>query len=95
MNEHMYSHGWKNVEQDCQLCHMDRLTEWHIETPRFVIAETLSGGPFIVSKKHETQLSDERLCAAEHLVSLLYGDAASITVMMNLVEDHWHGHIYE
>jgi hypothetical protein len=74
------------------LCEMDKRTEWHIETPSFVIAEKLSGGPFIVSKNHEKQLSDERWERAEHLVSLLYDDY-ELDVRMNLVPSHFHAHI--
>ena len=83
---------WKNVQDDCMLCEMEKRTEWHIETTEFVVAEKLSGGPFIVSKRHETQLSDERRGAAEKLVSLLYDDY-ELRVVMGMVEDHWHAHI--
>lgn len=87
-----YKGNWKNVQDDCMLCEMEKRTEWHIETPQFVIAEKLSGGPFIVSKRHETQLSDEKRNAAERLVSLLYDDF-ELVVKMNLVENHWHAHL--
>jgi hypothetical protein len=71
---------------------MEKKTEWHIETQNFVIAEKLSGGPFIVSKKHEKQLSDERWERAEHLVSLLY-DEFELEIIMSHCENHWHAHI--
>lgn len=89
-DKHM--NGWQNVQHDCMLCEMEQKTEWHIQTPRFVIAEKLSGGPFIVSKHHETHLSDEDMKRAEHLVSILYDDF-ELRVLMNMVEDHWHAHI--
>jgi hypothetical protein len=71
---------------------MEKKTEWHIETPRFVIAEKLSGGPFIVLKHHKTQLSEKEENAAHRLVSLLYDDY-ELAVRMNLVPDHYHAHI--
>jgi len=87
-----YEGGWKYVEDDCQLCEMEKKTEWHLETKDFVIAEKLQGGSFIVSKHHETQLSDQRRKRAERIVSLLYDDF-DLQVLMNHVEDHWHAHI--
>lgn len=74
------------------LCEMEKRTEWHFETQDFVIAEKLSGGPFIVSKHHEKQLSDERRDRAERLTALLFDDF-ELVVRMNLVPDHWHAHI--
>lgn len=87
-----YEGGWKNVKRDCMLCKMEKKTEWHLETKDFVIADTLSGSPFIVSKHHEKELSDERRKRAERLVSLLYDDC-DIDVRMGMVPNHWHGHI--
>lgn len=87
-----HERGWSNVRDDCMLCEMEEKTVWHIETPRFVIAEKLGGGPFIVSKKHEESLSEEKQEAAERLVSLLF-DEYELVVRMNLVRDHWHCHI--
>lgn len=84
--------NWKNVKSDCPLCRMSKETEWHIETPRFVVAEKLSGGPFIVSKKHEEELDSEKRESAERLVSLLYDDY-ELRVLMAQVKDHWHAHV--
>lgn len=84
--------NWKNVQDDCLLCEMEKRTEWHIETPRFVVAEKLSGGPFIVSKKHEEELDSEKRESAERLVSLLYDDY-ELRVLMAQVKDHWHAHV--
>lgn len=87
-----YKGFWRNVQDDCMLCEMEKRTKWHIETKEFVIAEKLGGGPFIVSKIHEKELSDKRQEKAEHLVGLLYDDF-ELVVKMNLVEDHYHAHI--
>lgn len=87
-----YNDHWENVQDGCLLCNMEKKTEWYIETPRFVVAEKLGGGPFVVSKKHQMELSDEEWAAMEHLVGLLFDDF-EVRVLMNLVEDHWHGHI--
>lgn len=87
-----YKDGWQNVQSDCTLCHMTKRTEWHIETPNFIIADTLSGSPFIVSKTHEQSLSEARREKAEHLVSLLY-DEFELVVRMNMVKNHWHAHV--
>lgn len=87
-----YAGGWENVQDDCMLCEMEKKTEWHFETADWVIAEKLGGGPFIVYKRHQTELSDEEWAEMERMVSLCFDDF-EIRVMMNLVEDHWHGHI--
>lgn len=87
-----YKGGWKYTKEDCMLCHMEKKTEWHLETKDFVIAEKLQGGPFIVSKHHEAELSKERRERAERLVSLLYNDF-KLQVLMNICESHWHCHI--
>lgn len=71
---------------------MSKKTEWYIETPRFVVAEKLGGGPFIVSKKHEEGLSKEKWERAEHLVGLVYDDF-DLRVVMRHCPDHWHAHI--
>jgi len=87
-----YTDGWSQVDHDCDLCHMEQKTEWHIETPRFVIADTLHGSPFIVSKQHKNSLTEDEEVAAEHLVDLLFEDW-TWTVIMDQYPDHWHAHI--
>lgn len=89
--KHQYEQ-WHNVQPDCELCEMDRRTEWYIETPRFVVAEKLGGGPFIVSKRHQMELDKHEEEAAHRLVSLLYDDY-ELRVLMSIVEEHWHAHI--
>lgn len=74
------------------LCEMEKRTEWYIETPSFVVAEKLGGGPFVVSKSHKKKLTDDEWKRAEHLVGLLFDDF-ELVVRMNLVPDHWHAHI--
>lgn len=90
--EARYKGGWSNVKEDCMLCEMEKRTEWYLETPNWVVAEKLGGGPFIVSKRHQELLSDEEWERAEHIVGLLF-DEFELRVLMNLVEDHWHAHI--
>ena len=92
--ESRYKGNWQNTQDDCMLCEMEKRTEWHIETPRFVIAEKLQGGPFIVSKRHEEELDEQKRERAEHLVGLLYDDF-DLQVLMHRVPDHWHAHIVE
>lgn len=87
-----YKGNWKNVDESCQLCRMSKKTEWHLETKRWVIAEKLGGGPFVVSKRHQKELSDEEWDEMERIVGLLYDDF-DIVVRMNLVKDHWHAHL--
>lgn len=89
--ENRYKGGWENVDEDCELCEMDKVTEWHLETSDFVIADKIHGGTFIVSKRHEKKISDERRERAERLVGLLYDDF-ELQVLMNDVRDHWHAH---
>lgn len=83
---------WSNVHDECMLCEMEKRTKWYLETDDFVIAEKLSGGPFIVLKDHEEELSDEEWEDAEETVGLLYDDF-SLDVRMGMVPDHWHAHI--
>jgi hypothetical protein len=71
---------------------MEKLTEWHIETPRFVIANSLSRTPFILSKTHEKEIGPNKRRAAEKLVDLLYDDW-DLVVTMDQYPDHWHGHL--
>lgn len=92
INESRYHGKWKNVQDDCLLCDMDRKTDWYLETPRFLIAEKLGGGPFIVFKEHRDFLHDEEFRQAKHLVGLLFDDF-ELEVRMNMVKDHWHSHI--
>lgn len=90
--EARYKGNWRNAKDDCMLCEMEKRTEWHLETPRWVVAEKLSGGPFIVSKRHQESLSDDEWERAEHIVGLLYDDF-ELDVRMGMVPDHWHAHI--
>jgi len=90
--EARYKGEWENVQPDCMLCEMDRRTEWYLETPEWVVAEKLGGGPFVVSKKHQESLSDEEWDHMEHVVGICF-DEFEIDVRMNLVPSHWHGHI--
>lgn len=87
-----YSGHWEKVQRDCLLCEMEKRTEWYIETKDWVVAEKLGGGPFVVYKRHTEELSDEEWDDMERIVSHVFDDF-DIRVMMNLVEDHWHGHI--
>ena len=87
-----YTGGWSTAQHDCLLCEMEKRTEWHLETPRLVIADTLSGGPFVVWKTHKTELTEQERNVVERCVSLLYEDF-EIDVRMGMVPDHWHGHI--
>lgn len=88
-----YSGNWRNVQEDCMLCRMPKKTHWYIETPDFVIAEKLGGGPFIVAKHHTKELDELDAEKAQRLVELLFGEEAETRVLMNLVKDHWHAHI--
>lgn len=89
-----YTGNWRNVQEDCLLCEMEKKTEWYLETPDWVIAEKLGGGPFVVYKKHTKELSDEEWEEMERVVGIIFPDF-EIRVRMNLVPDHWHGHIIE
>lgn len=84
--------GWTDANRDCDLCNMEKRTEWHMETTNFVIADTLSGTPFIVSKQHEEELSADRRAKMERLLDLMYDDW-SMTVTMDQYPEHWHGHL--
>lgn len=90
-----YKGNWRNVDDECMLCRMEKKTEWHIETPEFVVADALSGHPFIVSKVHgveKGEQTEERFEKARHLVSLLYDDF-ELDVRMGMCPYHWHCHI--
>jgi len=93
MKERTYTKQWKNVREDCMLCEMEEKTEWHIETPTFVLAEKLTGGPFIVVKRHTKELTDAEWWRAQHLADLWNGEPVELDVRMGMVPDHWHAHI--
>lgn len=75
------------------LCEMEKQTTWHFETQRWVIAEKLGGGPFIVSKTHQKALSDEEWQEMERMIRLAGFEEYDIAVRMNMVENHFHAHI--
>lgn len=87
-----YAGNWEKVQHDCLLCEMDKKTEWYIETKDWVVAEKLGGGPFVVYKRHTKELSEDEWDDMERIVSHVFEDF-EIRVLMNLVKDHWHGHI--
>lgn len=87
-----YNGGWQNVQDDCMLCQMEKKTEWHFETPSWVIAEKLGGGPFIVYKKHQKELSDEEWEEMERMVGFCFDDF-ELEVIMSHCSNHFHAHI--
>lgn len=87
-----YSGNWDNVKDDCMLCEMDKVTDWYLETPNWVVAQKLGGGPFIVLKRHKTELTQDEEKQMKHVVGLVY-DKFETRVLMNVVEDHYHAHI--
>lgn len=89
-----YTGQWENVQQDCPLCEMQKRTKWYIQTPDWVVAEKIGGGPFVVYKRHKKELDDDEWERMEHIVGLIF-DEFEVRVLMAQVEDHWHGHIVE
>lgn len=87
-----YGGNWDNPQADCQLCQMDKRTDWYIETRDWIVAEKIGGGPFVVLKAHTETLTDEQWQRMEEIVGLVFDDF-EITVLMSIVTDHWHGHI--
>jgi hypothetical protein len=83
---------WKNVQDDCLLCEMDKRTEWYLETKDWVVAEKLGGGPFIVYKRHQTELSDEEWDDMERVAGRVFDDF-DVRVIMSHCPNHWHGHL--
>lgn len=84
---------WVHPRDDCMLCEMEQKTHWYIETQTFVVAEKLSGGPFVVAKRHTTELTDEEWWRARHVSELMFGEDIELDVRMGMVPDHWHAHI--
>jgi hypothetical protein len=84
--------SWQNVQNDCMLCEMEKRTDWYIETRDFVVAEKLGGGPFVVVKEHKKQLDEWEWLEMERTVGMVFKEF-NVRVMMNIVEDHWHGHL--
>lgn len=87
-----YAGNWRNVQDGCMLCEMEKRTDWHLETQDWVVAEKLGGGPFVVYKKHQENLSDEEWADMERVVGKVF-DEFNVRVLMNIVEEHWHGHL--
>lgn len=92
MDKKFYKGKWNNAQDDCMLCNMTKQTEWYLETPSLVVAEKLSGGPFVVWKSHKEELDEDEMALVEHVVDLLFDDW-EIEVRMGMVPNHWHGHI--
>ena len=92
MDKKFYKGQWNNAQDECMLCNMTKKTEWHLETPNLVVAEKLSGGPFVVWKEHKEELDEDEMALVEHVVDLLF-DEWELEVTMNLCESHWHCHI--
>lgn len=91
--EDRYKGHWRNVQDNCLLCEMEKRTNWYIETRSWVVAEKLGGGPFVVSKHHKKELSDDEWDKMERIVGLAGFNDFEIDVRMSLVKSHWHGHI--
>lgn len=87
-----YTGNWKNVKDDCMLCEMDKVTDWYLETPKWVVAEKLGGGPFVVFKRHKDSLTPSEKEQMEHVVGLVF-EEFDINVIMAHCPNHWHGHI--
>jgi hypothetical protein len=87
-----YKGFWERVDDECQLCEMEKRTKWYIETRDWIVAEKLGSGPFVVYKRHTEELSDEEWADMERIVSHVF-DEFDVRVLMNIVTDHWHGHI--
>lgn len=85
---------WENKVEDCALCDMKKKTEWYEETDNFVLAEKLTGGPFIVLKNHTKNPDEDTVEEAHSLVSDIFGEH-DFRVLMNIVQNHWHAHIIE
>jgi len=92
MDKRFYKGTWNNAKDDCELCHMRKKTEWYLETPNLIVAEKLSGGPFVVWKEHKKSLDEDEMALVEHVVELLFGEA-ELEVRGGLVPDHAHVHI--
>ncbi len=92
MEKKFYKGNWNNAQDECMLCNMTKKTEWYFETPNLVVAEKITGGPFVVWKSHKTELDEDEMKLVEHVVDLLF-DEWEIMVTMSQVENHWHGHL--
>jgi hypothetical protein len=90
--EDEYGGNWDNSQAACQLCQMDKRTDWYIETQDWLVAEKLGGGPFVVVKAHTDTISDKQWRRMREIVGLVFDDF-EITVLMNICTDHWHGYI--
>lgn len=87
-----YEGHWENVYDGCMLCRMDKRTEWYLETQDWVIAEKLGGGPFVVSKTHQKELSEDEWDEMERIVGLVFDDF-ELDVVMAHCPNHYHAHI--
>lgn len=91
--ESRYSGHWENVQPDCLLCEMEKRTEWYLETKDWVVAEKLGGGPFVVYKRHQTELSDEEWKDMERVVGKVFDEEFELDVIMAHCPNHFHAHI--
>jgi hypothetical protein len=86
---------WDNVQDDCQLCDMEQLTEWYYEDDEVVVAEKPHGGVMIVLKRHTKEPTEAEHAYMKGLLNGLFGKGHETKVIMAHVEDHFHAHIVD
>lgn len=80
---------------DCAFCPKpEKRTKWYEETENAILMEKLGGGPMVVLKRHTTEPTSEELEHCKELASR-YFDDPEFRVLMNVVTEHWHGHVVE
>lgn len=84
--------NWNAVKDDCGLCEMGKQTTWYYEDERIVVADTFSGHPFVVQKKHGEESQEGLIEHAHEVVDELFGQH-SFETRMNKFPDHFHTHV--
>ena len=80
--------------KDCELCGLQKLTDWHYADDIIIICDCLTcGTPMLVFRRHgDISLAEEH--HARQKVIELYGKRlVKIRTQTRKIKDHWHWHL--
>lgn len=82
-------------DEDCLFCPKpEKRTEWHHVDDTCLVIDKPSGEPMIVLDRHDDQPSVDEAKHMDGVLNHLF-DEFDVEILMNHVENHWHGHIVD
>lgn len=79
---------------DCELCNLERLTQWHYEDDTMVICDCLTcGTPMLVFRGHGIRPLAEILYAREKIIERYGKRLIKMRTKARRIKDHWHWHL--